>query len=110
MDCLWVPFDHYYHWTPRHIRKALQQVGFEEARPEHILGIAPIQNLIWCFGVAYVGYDCLAQLIHWFTWPLGLTTGFTGFRQEGQLVKKAVRGNRQKWMGSGVRESISGAV
>ena len=71
----WVPFDHYYHWTPRHIRKALQQVGFEEARPEHILGYRSNTKPNLVFWVAYVGYDCLAQLIHWFTlgrWDLRL--------------------------------------
>lgn len=60
----WVPFDHYYHWTPRHLCDALRRAGFREARARHIFGYRSNTKpnaLFWC---AYMAYDALAQLIH----------------------------------------------
>ena len=34
----WVPFDHYYHWTPRPLLAALQSAGFVEARNHYFVG------------------------------------------------------------------------
>jgi ubiquinone/menaquinone biosynthesis C-methylase UbiE len=60
----WVPFDHYYHWTPRLMRRALTEVGFREARSHHILGYRSETKpnaIFWC---AYASYDLLAAVAH----------------------------------------------
>ena len=61
----WVPFDHYYHWTPKHLVSALGQVGFQEAKSEHILGYRSNAKPNFVFWCAYVGYDLFAQVAHW---------------------------------------------
>lgn len=71
----WVPFDHYYHWTPRHLCRALRQAGFDEARSHHILGYRSNTKPNFVFWCAYMGYDCFAQLVHLLTfrrWDLRL--------------------------------------
>lgn len=60
----WVPFDHYYHWTPRHMRQALAQAGFHDCQSHHMLGYRSNTKPNWFFWLAYVGYDLFAQAIH----------------------------------------------
>lgn len=60
----WVPFDHYYHWTPKHLRDALKLAGFENVQSEHILGYRSNTKPNFIFWCAYIGYDCFAQLVH----------------------------------------------
>ncbi len=57
----WVPFDHYYHWTPALLRRALQQAGFVEATSHHILGYRSNTKPNLIFGMAYVLFDLIAQ-------------------------------------------------
>lgn len=60
----WVPFDHYYHWTPEHLTDALRAAGFREARAHHIQGYRSNTKpnlLFWC---AYQAFDALAQIIY----------------------------------------------
>lgn len=59
----WVPFDHYYHWTHRHLADALSKAGFVEPRSHHILGYRSNTKPNFVFWAAYLGYDCLAQVI-----------------------------------------------
>ena len=37
----WVPFDHYYHWTPRTIRKALRKAGFQQEESHYFAKTDP---------------------------------------------------------------------
>ncbi len=60
----WVPFDHYYHWTPPLLRRALQQAGFRECVSHHILGYRSNTKPNMVFWMAYIGFDMLAQAIH----------------------------------------------
>lgn len=60
----WVPFDHYYHWTPQHLLEALRLAGFEEARSEHILGYRSNTKPNMIFWCAYIGYDLFAELVY----------------------------------------------
>lgn len=60
----WVPFDHYYHWTPQHLTQALQAAGFEDIKIHHIQGYRSNTKpnlLFWC---AYIAYDAIAELIY----------------------------------------------
>ena len=57
----WVPFDHYYHWTPALLRKALQQAGFVEATSHHMMGYRSNTKPNWIFATAFILYDLAAQ-------------------------------------------------
>jgi ubiquinone/menaquinone biosynthesis C-methylase UbiE len=75
----WVPFDHYYHWTPPLLRRALQQAGFRECTSHHMLGYRSNTKPNLVFWMAYVGYDVMAQAIHM----------ATGGREDHRLVQLA---------------------
>jgi ubiquinone/menaquinone biosynthesis C-methylase UbiE len=60
----WVPFDHYYHWTPGHLIEALRESGFRDVKVHHIQGYRSNTKpnlLFWC---AYNAFDALAELIY----------------------------------------------
>lgn len=63
----WVPFDHYYHWTPQHLTSALREAGFRRASAHHILGYRSNTKPNLLFGCAYNAFDALAQLLYWVT-------------------------------------------
>lgn len=77
----WVPFDHYYHWTPALLRRAMEQAGFRDCRSEHILGYRSNTKPNAAFWAAYVCYDIMAQFVHMATGgrgdfrPVQLATG-----------------------------------
>jgi ubiquinone/menaquinone biosynthesis C-methylase UbiE len=60
----WVPFDHYYHWTPEHLTGALRAAGFSDAKVHHIQGYRSNTKPNFAFWCAYHGFDALAQLIY----------------------------------------------
>ena len=57
----WVPFDHYYHWTPPMLRRALRDAGFRDARSHHIMGYRSNSKPNALFWMAYILYDLGAQ-------------------------------------------------
>lgn len=60
----WVPFDHYYHWTPAHMHQALLKAGFQQPEALHIPGYRSNTKPNLAFWLAYVGYDSLAEAIY----------------------------------------------
>jgi ubiquinone/menaquinone biosynthesis C-methylase UbiE len=60
----WYPFDHYYHWTPMLLRRALQTAGFHSAYSHHFLGYRSTTQPSILFGSAYRVYDLMAQSLN----------------------------------------------
>lgn len=71
----WVPFDHYYHWMPKHLYRALKQAGFNEVSSQHILGYRSNTKPNFIFWCTYIAYDFFAEVVYQLTlkrWDLRL--------------------------------------
>ena len=77
----WVPFDHYYHWTPSLMRRALKDAGFHDVESHHFLGYRSDVQPNPLFGAVYVTYDVFAAVVNgasagrWDLRPVLLATG-----------------------------------
>ena len=77
----WVPFDHLYHWTPKTLRRAMKDAGFEEFQTHHLSGYRSEGKPNSFFKLIYAGAELLTSAINKFSggrndfWPVLLATG-----------------------------------